>query len=461
MFSPAVARPPRRARPVVRVGTDIDTTPGNLRISSERCRFFPEAALLPFLSSTVRTSTGPAVPASTALLPVYARADVSFERGEGAWLVAADGERYLDFGAGIAVNALGHAHPHLVAALTEQAGRLWHTSNLYEIPEGTRLAERLVAASFADVVFFTNSGAEALEASIKMARKHQSAAGRPERYRVVTFEGAFHGRTLATIAAGGSKKYLEGFGPKVDGFDHVALGDLDAVKAVVGPETAAILIEPIQGEGGIRVVPKSFLRALRELCDDHGLLLIFDEVQTGVGRTGHLFAYEGAGVVPDIMAVAKGIGGGFPMGACLATREAAAGMTAGVHGTTFGGNPLAMAVGNAVLDVVLAPGFLDHVRTTGLLLKQRLAEIADRHAGIVEEIRGEGLMLGLRCTLPPGDVVAAFRREKLLAIPAGDNVVRLLPPLIIGPDEVAEGVRRIDAALGALAATARPAAARA
>ena len=291
-----------------------------------------------------------------------------------------DGERYLDFTSGVAVNALGHAHPHLVEALTEQAQKVWHVSNLYRIPEGERLADRLCEASFADTVFFQNSGAEAIECAIKMARKYQSASGKPERYRIVTFEGAFHGRTLAAIAATGNKKYLEGFGPPVEGFDQVPFGDLEAVKKAIGPETAAILIEPIMGEGGVRVVPQTFLRALRELCDEHGLLLIFDEVQTGIGRTGDLFAYQRTGVTPDIMTMAKALGGGFPVGACLATTEASKGMTAGTHGSTFGGNPLAMAVGNAVLDVMLAPGFLEHVQKMALLLKQRLAELKDRHA---------------------------------------------------------------------------------
>ncbi len=292
------------------------------------------------------------------LLPTYARVNLAFERGEGAWLVATNGERYLDFTSGVAVNALGHAHPHLVAALTEQAQKLWHVSNLYQIPEAERVAERLCEASFADVVFFCNSGAEAMECSIKTARKYQSANGHPERYRIITFEGAFHGRTLATLAAGGQKKYLEGFGPVVSGFDQVPFADLDAVKRAIGEETAAILIEPIMGEGGVRLVEPSFLRALRELADQHGLLLVFDEVQTGMGRTGELFAYQRTGVTPDIMALAKALGGGFPVGACLATREAAKGMTAGTHGSTFGGNPLAMSAANAVLDVMLAPGLL-------------------------------------------------------------------------------------------------------
>jgi acetylornithine/N-succinyldiaminopimelate aminotransferase len=366
--------------------------------------------------------------------------------------VTASGDRYLDFGSGIAVNALGHAHPHLVEALQGQAAKLWHVSNLYRIPEGEKLAQRLVDNSFADHVFFTNSGAEALECAIKMARKYHSANGQPERFRIVTFEGAFHGRTLATIAAGGQKKYLEGFGPKVDGFDQVPFGDHEALKAAIGPETGAILIEPIQGEGGVRPVPPQCLRGLRELCDEHGLLLIFDEVQTGVGRTGRLFAHQRAGVEPDIMAIAKGIGGGFPMGACLSTKEAGKGMTAGVHGTTFGGNPLAMAVGNAVLDVVLAPGFLEHVEKMGLLMKQRLAELADRHPAIIAEVRGEGLLLGLRCVVPNTDLAAAARAEKLLTVPAGENVLRLLPPLIIGEAEAGEAVARLDRAASALEA---------
>jgi acetylornithine/N-succinyldiaminopimelate aminotransferase len=386
------------------------------------------------------------------LLPTYARADVSFERGEGPWLVARGGERYLDFGAGIAVNALGHAHPHLVQALTEQAGKLWHTSNLFKIPEGERLAQRLVDATFADVAFFSNSGAEANEAAIKMARKYHAANGQPERFRIVTIEGAFHGRTLATIAAGGQKKYLEGFGPKVEGFDQVAFGDHEGLKNAITPETAAILVEPIQGEGGIRPIPTQCLRGLRELCDANGLLLIFDEIQTGVGRTGKLFAYEWSGIAPDIMSVAKGIGGGFPLGVCLATAEAAKGMTVGTHGTTFGGNPLAMAVGNAVLDVVLAPGFLERVERIGLLLKQRLAELKDRHPAVIAELRGQGLMMGLRTQVPNTEFAVAARDQKLLVIPAGDNVVRLLPPLVISEDDVAQAIAKLEAACNAIEA---------
>jgi acetylornithine/N-succinyldiaminopimelate aminotransferase len=379
-------------------------------------------------------------------LPTYARANLAFERGEGVWLYTADGERYLDFGGGIAVSSVGHSHPHLVEALTEQARKLWHTSNVYTIPLGEKLAERLANLTFADVTFFTNSGAEALEGAIKMARKYHSANGHPERYRIITFEGAFHGRTLATIAAGGQKKYLEGFGPVSPGFDQVAFGDHTALEAAITPETAAILVEPIQGEGGIRVLPTQCLRGLRELCDRHGLLLIFDEVQSGVGRTGKLFAHEWAGVTPDIMAVAKGIGGGFPMGAFMATREAAKGMTAGTHGSTYGGNPLAMAVGNAVLDLVADPALLAKVEAMGLLLKQRLAELKDRHPAVIAEIRGKGLLMGIRTLVPNTELVAELREEHLLTIGAGDNVVRLLPPLIIDEGDIAEAVKRIDKA---------------
>jgi acetylornithine/N-succinyldiaminopimelate aminotransferase len=379
-------------------------------------------------------------------MPTFARVDLAFERGEGVWLYATNGDRYLDFTSGVAVNALGHAHPGLVAALAVQAQKVWHVSNLYEIPEAERAAKRLCAASFADVVFFCNSGAEAVECAIKTARKYQSVNGRPERYRIVTFEGAFHGRTLATLAAGGQKKYLDGFGPVVDGFDQVAFGDLEAAKRAVGEETAAIMIEPIMGEGGVRMVEPSLLKALRELCDQHGLRLIFDEVQSGMGRSGELFAYQRSGVTPDIMPLAKALGGGFPVGACLATTEAAAGMTAGTHGSTFGGNPLAMSAVNATLDVMLAPGFLDHVKRIGLLFKQRLAEIKDRYPSLIAEVRGEGLLVGLRALVPAGELVDALRAEKMLAVGAGDNVVRLLPPLIISEAELAEGVARLDRA---------------
>jgi acetylornithine/N-succinyldiaminopimelate aminotransferase len=379
----------------------------------------------------------------SSVLATYARHDLEFERGEGAYLFTQKGDAYLDFGAGIAVNALGHAHPALVKALADQAGKVWHTSNLYRIPGQERLAERLCAASFADKVFFANSGAEAIECAIKMARRYQHAAGHTERYRVITFEGAFHGRTLATISAGNQKKHLEGFGPKVDGFDHVPALDLKLTEQAIGPETAAILIEPIQGEGGIRPVPPQLLKGLRKLCDEKGVLLILDEIQCGMGRTGKLFAHEWAGITPDLMGVAKALGGGFPVGACLATEKAASGMTAGSHGSTFGGNPLAMAVGNAVLDEMLKPGFLEGVRKRGLRLKQALAELKDSAPHVLEEVRGDGLMLGLKVKPPAGDVVAAFVREKLLAVAAGDNVVRILPPLVIRDDEIAEGLERM------------------
>lgn len=388
------------------------------------------------------------------VLPTYARAKVAFERGEGMRVYTAEGESYLDFGAGVAVTSCGHCHPHLVAALTEQAGKIWHTSNLYQMPGQERLARRLIEHSFADTVFFTNSGAEALECAIKMARKYQSAIGHPERYRLITFEGAFHGRTLATIAAGGQAKYLEGFGPKVDGFDQVPFGDHEALKAAIGPATAGILIEPVQGEGGIRPVPPQCLKGLRAMCDAHGLLLVYDEVQCGIGRTGKLFAHEWSGAQPDIMAIAKGIGGGFPIGACLATEKAAQGMTAGTHGSTFGGNPLGTAVANAVLDVILAPGFLEGVQQRALTLKQRLASLKDRHPAVIAEVRGEGLMMGLKCKVPNTALQQAALDQHLLVIGAGDNVVRLLPPLIATDADIAEAVDRLDRACQALEAKA-------
>ena len=385
-------------------------------------------------------------PTDSAILPTYARAPVAFERGDGAWLTATDGTRYLDFGAGIAVCCLGHGHPHLVNALTEQAQKLWHVSNLFQIPQAERLAKRLVEKTFADYVFFTNSGAEALEGAIKTARKYHAASGHPEKFHLITFEGAFHGRTLATIAAGGNPKYIEGFGPKVQGFDQAPWGDLEAVKALIGPQTAGVLVEPIQGEGGVRLPPAGFLRGLRDLCDQHGLLLVMDEVQSGVGRTGKFFAHEIYGVTPDIMSIAKGIGGGFPLGAFLATREAGKGMVVGTHGTTYGGNPLATACGNAVLDVILEDGFLERVAHTGLLMKQRLAQLQDAHPRVIAEVRGEGLFLGIRLHTPNGEFAVAAREEQMLVIPALDNVVRLLPPLIIGETEIDEAIERLDRA---------------
>ncbi len=376
-----------------------------------------------------------------AVLPTYARENLAFVRGEGPFLFAENGERYLDFAGGIAVNALGHAHPALVAAITEQASKLWHTSNLYRVPGQDRLAKRLVDVTFADTVFFGNSGVEAIECAIKMARRFHYAKGDGGRFRTITFEGAFHGRTLAAIAAGGQPKYLEGFGPKADGFDQVAFGDLEAVRAAVSDATAAILIEPIQGEGGLRPATPGFLRGLRDICDDRGLLLIFDEVQTGVGRTGKLFAHEWSGVTPDIMAIAKGIGGGFPMGACLATEHAASGMTIGSHASTFGGNPLAMAVGNAVLDVVLAPDFLPRIERVANFARQQLAALPDEFPHLFEDVRGQGLMLGLKMKTPNSEFLHALRNRKLLAVGAGGNVIRLLPPLIIEEEHVREALR--------------------
>jgi acetylornithine/N-succinyldiaminopimelate aminotransferase len=383
---------------------------------------------------------------ATPLYQTYNRAPLRFERGEGVWLVTEGGERYLDFAAGVAVTSVGHGHPHVVGALKDQADKVWHLSNLYEVPGQESLAKRLTEVTFADRVFFTNSGAEALECAIKTARRYHFAKGHPEKFHIITMEGAFHGRTIATIAAGGQEKYLEGFGPKAPGFDQVPFGDLEAVKAAITDATAAVLVEPLQGEGGIRPIPAEMLRALRDLCDEHGLLLILDEVQCGVGRTGKLFAHEWAGITPDIMAVAKGIGGGFPLGACLATEEAAYGMKAGTHGSTYGGNPLGMAVGNAVLDVVLADGFLDNVRDTALVFRQGLASLKDRFPDVIDEVRGEGLMLGIKAKVPNTELLMAMRDEHLLGVPAGDNVIRLLPPLTVTAQEARDGLARIEQA---------------
>ncbi len=388
-------------------------------------------------------SSGP----SPAVMPTYARQNIVFEKGEGAWLVATSGERYLDFASGVAVNALGHAHPKLIAALNEQAQNLWHCSNLYRVAGQERLAERLCEVTFADKVFFTNSGAEACEGAIKLARRYHFANGHPERWRIVTFKGAFHGRTLATIAAAGNEKYLEGFGEPAPGFDLVPFGDLEAAEKAIGPHTAAIMVEPVQGEGGVRVGSNPFLQGLRKLCDEHGLLLVLDEVQCGMGRTGKLFVYEAAGITPDVMAVAKGIGGGFPVGCFMATDEAAKGMVPGTHGSTYGGNPLAMAVGNAVLDAVLEPGFLDQVREAGLRLKQELARVKDENPDVVEEVRASGLLAGIKVKPPMGEVVGACLAEKLLTVGAGENVVRLLPPLNVTQAEISEAVQRLSLAL--------------
>lgn len=388
------------------------------------------------------------------VMPTYARADLAFERGEGAYLFATDGRRYLDFAAGIAVNVLGHSHPHLVKALQEQAGKLWHCSNLYRIPEGERLAQRLVEHSFAESVFFSNSGAEAVEGAIKLARKYQDAAGHPERTRVITFTQAFHGRTMTTLSAAQNPGHLTGFGPTSPGFDQVAFGNMNELRAAITPETGAILVEPVQGEGGIRPATIEFLQGVRAVCDEFGLLFLCDEVQCGMGRTGKLFAYEWAGVTPDVMALAKGLGGGFPMGAILATNKAAQGMVPGSHGSTFGGNPLAMAVGNAVLDCLLEEGFLEQVQQTGRLLRERLEALAARHPNIISEVRGSGLMLGLQCVPPSGDLVARLRDEGLLTVGAADNVVRMVPPLTIGEAEVNEAADIIDRACAALAEAA-------
>jgi acetylornithine/N-succinyldiaminopimelate aminotransferase len=398
--------------------------------------------------------------ATSHLLPVFARVDLAFERGEGCWLYATNGERYLDFTSGVAVNALGHAHPHLVAALQEQATKLWHMSNLFRSPDGERLAARLCEQSFADYVFFCNSGAEAMEGVIKLVRHYHFSKGHPERYRIVTFEGAFHGRTLATLAATGTTKYLEGFGPPVDGFDQVPHGDLEAVKKAIGPHTAGILIELVQGEGGVRSASPAFIKALRALCDEHGILLAFDEVQTGMGRTGELFAYKRVGVAPDVMSLAKALGGGFPIGAVLASAEAASGMAPGSHGSTFGGNPLAVAAANAVLDVMLAPGFFDHVQKMSLLLKQKLASVVDRYPSILTEVRGEGLLIGVKAVVPSGDLVNALRDAKLLTVGAGDNVVRFLAPLIVSEAEIDHSVQSLERACTALVAAREKAAAR-
>ncbi|WP_299131556.1 aspartate aminotransferase family protein [uncultured Amaricoccus sp.] len=386
----------------------------------------------------------------SSVLPTYARAPLSFVRGEGPWLIEEGGDRYLDLGAGIAVCLLGHAHPALVKALEDQGRLLWHTSNLYRIPNQEALAARLVEATFADTVFFTNSGTETIECAVKMARKHFSAKGEPERFRIISFEGSFHGRSAAAIAAAGSEKMVKGFGPVLPGFDVLPFGDRDALLAAIGPETAAILIEPIQGEGGIRVVPAETLRELRALCDQHGMLLILDEIQCGLGRTGKLFHHEWAGITPDIMTIAKGIGGGFPLGACLATEAAASGMGLGTHGSTYGGNPLACAIGLAVMDEVGAPGFLDAVSRTAGRLRQGLEGLVAAHPTVFEAVRGEGLMLGLKCVVPNTDVVGAGYGAHVLVVGAAENVVRLLPPLNLTEAEVDEGLRRLDAAASAI-----------
>jgi len=382
---------------------------------------------------------------SSALMNTYGRSEYAFERGEGAYLYATDGRRYLDFATGIAVNSLGHSHPTLVKVLQDQAAKLWHTSNLYQIPEQERLAERLVETSFADRVFFCNSGVEALEGSFKLARRYNHAKGNPKRWRIIAFEGAFHGRSLATIAASGNPKYLDGFGPPVEGFDQVPFGNLNALRAAITDETAAIIAEPVQGEGGINAASLDFLRGLRQAADEFGLLLMFDEVQCGNGRTGKLWAHEWAGVTPDVLTTAKGLGSGFPIGAILATEDAASALVPGLHGTTFGGNQLAMTVGKAVLDVILSDGFLDRVDRISRVLWDRLTDLVKKHPDVFESARGAGLMLGLKCKVPNTEMLAALRKEGLLTVTAGNNVLRLLPPLIIDESHVDEALAALDA----------------
>jgi acetylornithine/N-succinyldiaminopimelate aminotransferase len=386
------------------------------------------------------------------VLPTYSRAPLHFVKGEGSWLVEEDGRRFLDLGSGIAVNALGHAHPALVKALTDQAQNLWHVSNLYEIPQQQALADKLVASSFADTVFFTNSGTEACELAVKMARKYWYGKGQPDKTDIIAFSGSFHGRSSAGIAAAGSEKMVKGFGPLLPGFKHLEWRDMAGLEAAIDDNTAAVLIEPVQGEGGIRPLPDDELKALRALCDDKGCLLILDEVQCGMGRTGRLFAHEWAGITPDIMMVAKGIGGGFPLGAVLATEEAASGMTVGTHGSTYGGNPLGCAVGCAVMDHVADPEFLAEVNRKAGFLRQKLEGLVAAHPEVFEEVRGSGLMIGLKCKVAPADLVKAGYNALVITVPAADNVVRLLPALTISDDEIAEAVTRLDLAAASLEA---------
>ena len=380
----------------------------------------------------------------TAVMPTYGRIDIAFEYGKGSYLYDTEGEKYLDFATGIATNSLGHCHPHLVAAIQEQASKLWHVSNLYNIPEQQRFADRLVENSFADTVFFCNSGAEAMEGCLKVARKYHFENGEPEREEIVCATGAFHGRTLTTLSAGDSEKYREGFGPRPEGFHHVAFGNLNEMRAAMSTKTAAILVEPIQGEGGINPASTAYLRALRDIADEFNALLIFDEVQCGMGRAGKLFAYELADVTPDIMGLAKGIGGGFPVGAVLATEKAASGMMPGTHGSTYGGNPLAMAAANAVLDVINEPDFLSSIIKKGNKLKDDLTSLVDKHPSVLESVRGVGLMLGVKSIGPNLELMTALRENKLLTVVAGENVVRILPPLNVSEDELDEAVQKID-----------------
>ncbi|WP_395645906.1 aspartate aminotransferase family protein [Terricaulis sp.] len=392
--------------------------------------------------------------AESPLLQVYAPPEQIFVRGEGCWIWDEKGDKYLDCIAGIAVNALGHAPPVLVKALTEQAGKLWHTSNMFKIKGQTTLAEKYTRDSFADVVFFTNSGTEAIEGCLKLTRKYHSANGHPERIDIIGFQGSFHGRSYAAINAAGNPSYVEGFGPRLPGFLQAQFGDLESVKKLVGPTTAGIIIEPVQGEGGVRAAPPGFLKALRELADKEGFLLIFDEVQSGAGRTGKMWAHQWDGVTPDAMAVAKGVGGGFPMGAFLATREAAKGMVKGVHGTTFGGNPLAMAVGNACYDELSKPEFLERVNATANFLGQALEGVKDRHPNLVVEVRGKGLLRGLKLKIDPKEIQGKLRDRKVLVGVAGDNVLRMAPPLVITEAEISQAIDAIDAVLAAQMAEA-------
>ncbi len=380
----------------------------------------------------------------SSILPVYRRSDITISRGEGVYLFAPDGTRYLDFAAGIAVNSLGHCHPHVTKALKDQAGMLWHCSNMYQMPGLSRLADRLTAASFADKVFFGNSGGEAVECGLKMIRKYQDSVGKPERFRVITMEGGFHGRTLACISAGGNEVARKGYEPLVDGFDRAEFNNISDVERKITDETAAILVEPIQGEGGVRVASQAFLQGLRKLCDAHGLLLMIDEVQCGMGRTGALFTHQQLGVRPDIVSAAKGIGNGFPLAACLTTDKVAACMSPGVHGSTYGSNPLAMAVGNAVLDVMLADGFFDQVKIVGDQLKTGLQQLVQRFPKLLLEVRGTGLMLGLRTAMPHMEMVEKLRAQKLLTAPAEDNVIRIVPPLIVEEVHVQQGLQVIE-----------------
>ncbi len=376
----------------------------------------------------------------TPVMPTYGRWDLAVERGEGCYLHTTDGRKFLDFTSGIAVTSLGHCHPHVIEAVTAQAGQLWHSSNLFRIPGQEKLAQRLVDNSFADTVFFNNSGAEACELSLKVARKYQSESGHPEKYRIIGCNGSFHGRSFATLAAAGAEAYLKGFGPVMDGFDHVAWNNLNEMRAAVTPETAGIIVEPVQGEGGVRAPSADYLKGLRAICDEYGLVLIYDEVQCGMGRTGKLFAHQWSGVAPDIMAVAKALGNGMPIGACLATEKAAIGMVPGSHGSTFGGNPMAVAAGNAVLDVMLAPGFFDRVNDTAKYLWSKLEALVGQYPKVFDSVRGSGLLLGIKCVVTAGDVVAKARENGLLVLTAGDNVLRILPPLVAGKSEIDEAV---------------------